>query len=198
MAGAREAYQENLTVARSLEAADRINPRWQRHLLIALGRVGEVLRSAGDRAGALDAYQEALAISRRLEAADPSSAERQRDVSIGIGRIGDLWRDASDEANKRLKAEDRAGAFKEHEGALSIARLLATGGPNDSEWQSNLVTSLRGVADTTNDIARKRAALQEMLRILADLEVRDALTIEQRKLRKSIQAELAKAAKIKQ
>ena len=80
--------------------------------------------------------------------------------------------------------------------ALSIARGRATADPNDSEWQSNLVMSLRGVVDASNDIARKRAALQEILRIVADLEARNALTIEQRKLRKSIQAELAKAAKM--
>jgi hypothetical protein len=148
------------------------------------------------RVRTLEAQEEALAIARRLVAVDKDNINLRRDISFSHQRIGDLWRDASDQAKARLKAGDRAGAFKAHEEVLSLARRLATADPNDSEWQSNLVISLRGVADASNDVARKRAALQEILRIVAGLEAQDALTIEQRLLRKNIQAELAKAAKM--
>jgi tetratricopeptide (TPR) repeat protein len=195
-AGALEAQEEAIAISRRLVATDKIKTVWQRDLLLILQRIGDLRRDAGDRAGALEAQEEALAIARRLVAVDKDNINLRRDISFSHQRIGDLWRDASDQAKARLKAGDRAGAFKAHEEVLSLARRLATADPNDSEWQSNLVISLRGVADASNDVARKRAALQEILRIVAGLEAQDALTIEQRLLRKNIQAELAKAAKM--
>ncbi|MGF1462724.1 MAG: hypothetical protein ACFB2Z_06120 [Maricaulaceae bacterium] len=82
-AGALEAYNEDLAIARALAAKDPENTLWARDVSISLDKVGNMRAAAGDRAGALEAYQESLAIHRALAAKDPDNTQS----TLFVGRV---------------------------------------------------------------------------------------------------------------
>ena len=68
------AYEEALTIRRTLAAADPGNAQAQRDLGAMLHKFGDAQSDAGNHAAALAAYEESLAIRRRLAALDPDAA----------------------------------------------------------------------------------------------------------------------------
>jgi tetratricopeptide (TPR) repeat protein len=82
-------------------AVDRVNGD-DRHIALALERIGDVVLAQGDVKGAVRNYGEALEIVRRLAEADPSHAERARDVAISLSKLASVA-DARGDAGEALK-----------------------------------------------------------------------------------------------
>ncbi|EJJ28030.1 hypothetical protein PMI11_03850, partial [Rhizobium sp. CF142] len=65
-AGALEAHQAGLEIARTLAERDPSNVDWQRDLSISHNKIGDIRKAGGDTAGALEAYQASLDIRKTL------------------------------------------------------------------------------------------------------------------------------------
>jgi tetratricopeptide (TPR) repeat protein len=130
-AGALAAYEESLTIARKLAAADPGNAAGQRDMSVSLNHVGDVRLVAGDRAGALKAFEESLTIRRKLAAADRGNAEWQADLVVSLVKVSTV----SDPPYARV-------ALRE---ALAIALSLARNGKlttAQENWPSLLRNAL--------------------------------------------------------
>jgi hypothetical protein len=73
-----------------LMAAHADNDALRNDLCITLGKIGQTLAAAGDRAGALDLHRETLAMRRALAARDPENTGWHGDVTWSLARISDL------------------------------------------------------------------------------------------------------------
>jgi eukaryotic-like serine/threonine-protein kinase len=180
--GALRAYQESLAIRRKLAAADPGNADWQRDLSASLSRLADLKLRSGDAEGALKAYEEGLIIARKLIAADPGNAQWQRDVSVSLNKLGDL----------KLRSGDSEGALKAYEEDLAIARKLAAADPGNVEGQTDLVVSYVNIAQATKNAGRRKAALEDALRIVKALDAKGVLSADQKKWRADIEAKLAK------
>jgi hypothetical protein len=83
---------------------------------VSLDKIGDVLRTEGDRAGAMSRYQRSLEIREGLSAADPASADRTRDVFVSCWMMAQV-------TGERRYVERALGILKDLEarGALAEA-----------------------------------------------------------------------------
>jgi tetratricopeptide (TPR) repeat protein len=89
LAGAEQAYSQDLAISKRLVALDPDNTSWQQDLAGVYSRVGGVAQARGDLAGAERAFGQALAVSERLAALDPDNTGWQRNLAVAYGRVGD-------------------------------------------------------------------------------------------------------------
>ncbi len=123
--GALEQFQRTVDVREELARAHPENYRYQRELMIAYSKVGDVLGPVAptldDPVRALASYKKMLAISENLAAADPANARAQFDYAMALTKTGDAYPlDAgSTEAETLLRK------------ALAIFNTLAQADPSD-------------------------------------------------------------------
>jgi hypothetical protein len=65
LAGAAEAFAEDLAIARRLATLDPSNFKWQQDLIASLSIIGQLRRAQGDAEGARQALAEAVAVARQ-------------------------------------------------------------------------------------------------------------------------------------
>ncbi|MET0240581.1 MAG: tetratricopeptide repeat protein [Sphingobium sp.] len=139
LAGALAAYEEGLTIRRTLAEGDPSSAHAQRDVSVSLDRIGNILVARNDLAGALAAYEEGLTIARTLAKGDPSSAHAQRDVSVSLNKVGNIL----------VARNDLAGALAAYEEGLTIARTLGEGDPSSAHAQRDLFVSLWRMAEAS-------------------------------------------------
>jgi tetratricopeptide (TPR) repeat protein len=165
LAGAREAYEEALTIARQLAAADP-NASYQLGLSISLSHLGDVLAAQNDLARARQVYAESLDKLLHLTAGDPTNTVLLHDAAVGLDRTG-----------KVLKAlGDLAGAREAYEKELTIFRHLAAADPTDVQFQRDVSIGLRnigGILTLRGDFPSARKAYEESLSIARRLATAD-------------------------
>jgi tetratricopeptide (TPR) repeat protein len=94
--GARQSYQESLSIRRKRVEAAPDSAEAQRDLSVVLNRLGDVQLRQGDTKAALQSYQESLSIRRKLAEAGPPSAQFQRDLFVSYCRLGKFAEQSSD------------------------------------------------------------------------------------------------------
>ena len=139
-AGALQAYEEGLGIARRLAAADPGNDGWARDVSLSLDQLGDVRVAAGDNAGALQAYEEGLGIARRVATADPADAGWARDVVVSLFKVGSLAESSS----------ERATAAAYYREALERSQRLVALDPGNGQW-----------AEDRTMLEKRLAAVQE-------------------------------------
>ena len=84
-----QAYRASVSISEALCEANADNSDWQRRLLIANARLGDILVKQQDREGALAVQQASLAIILRLSARDPANTGLSRDLLLSHVQAGD-------------------------------------------------------------------------------------------------------------
>jgi tetratricopeptide (TPR) repeat protein len=166
LAGACNAYAEDLAISRRLAAAHPTNAGARLDLAVALSKTGDVLRAQGDLAGAGKAFAELLAIFRPLATADPTNTGAQRDLSAALDRTGSVL----------LAQGDLAGASRAYAEMLAIFRRLAAADPTNAVAQRDLSLALARTGDVLRaqgDLAGAGKAYTEMLAIRRPLAAAD-------------------------
>ncbi|WP_150129904.1 tetratricopeptide repeat protein [Sinorhizobium sp. RAC02] len=121
-------------------------------------QLGDELVTIGARREAEANYRKALMICQ--------SAQDQREVGVCYNRIGDMRRDEG----------DAKGASDVYGAALKIAKALAEGDPNNTDWQRDLSISYHKIGDMRRAEGNAKAALDaftEDLKIAKALAERD-------------------------
>ena len=81
-AGALQAYEEGLGIARRVATADPADAGWARDVVVSLFKVGSLAESSSERATAAAYYREALERSQRLVALDPGNGQWAEDRTM--------------------------------------------------------------------------------------------------------------------
>jgi tetratricopeptide (TPR) repeat protein len=117
--GALAAYNEAITVSRTLVTVDRSNMRWQEDLARALISLGNVLQARGDLDGAQKNFREGLDLYRALTSKDPNNAVWQVHLVVTLVQLSLL----GDEPRTRFK--EALGILKDlqSQGRLPPAQL---------------------------------------------------------------------------
>lgn len=158
LAEAGAAYEESLTIARALLAANPGSTEARRDVSISLDRIGNVAVAQGKLAEAAAAYGESLTMRRALLTANPSSAEARRDVSISLDRIGKI-------AVVQGKLTEAAPAYGE---SLTMRRALLSTNPSSAEARRAVSVSLDQIGDVMvaqGKLTEAAAAYEESLTI---------------------------------
>jgi tetratricopeptide (TPR) repeat protein len=136
-AGAREAAEESLALARQLEVFISDDLGWQSEFSLRLTSIGHVRNMTNDLTGALEAYEESVDMSRELSELDPDNIERQLSILQSLTVIGRL----------RKANGDDTGALAAHQESAEIARALAELYPEDTLWLEIFTSRLRDIGD---------------------------------------------------
>jgi tetratricopeptide (TPR) repeat protein len=108
-AGARQAYEEALGIARDHVARGSTSEQWPKYLSWNLDYIGDLCLKEGDLAGARRAYEESLAIHRDHVARFPAYMEYSWAMAKSLANLGDVAREAGDAAGaERLHLEAHA------------------------------------------------------------------------------------------
>jgi hypothetical protein len=99
-----------------------------------------------------------------------------------MGRIADL----------KLRSGDAEGALKAYEESLAIRQKLVAADPGNAQWQTDLVVSYVRIAQATKNEVRRKAALEDALRIVKTLDTKGLLSADQKEWRGALEAQLAK------
>jgi eukaryotic-like serine/threonine-protein kinase len=134
---ALDAYQQSLTIKKSLAEKAPSDSRLQGDLSAGYTLLGEALRAKGDSQAALDAYRQGLTFSEHLSEQDPSNTEWRSTLANGYQGVGYVQ-----ESGGNLKA-----ALDAFQTSLNIRRALAEQDKNNGEWQRNLSASYNRVGD---------------------------------------------------
>ena len=135
--GALSAAEQARQIASNLLSGSPANVEYQRDLVLALSRIGDVQNDQGNLASALKAYRDGLAISGRLAKANPQNGLLQRDVSVAYDRIGDV----------QVRQGDVAAAIVSYRDSVAVIDPLAKANPGNSDWQRDLSVSLNKLGD---------------------------------------------------
>jgi hypothetical protein len=98
-----------------------------------------------------------------LTVMDPANGILQQDVARALGRIGDL----------NVGLGDLQAAAKAYDERVELDRRMLQRDPDDVDWQTDLVMSLRTIAELkihNRDLAAARAAITEALALVDRLE----------------------------
>ncbi|MBB5868637.1 tetratricopeptide (TPR) repeat protein [Allocatelliglobosispora scoriae] len=162
---------EMLRLTRSRASADPADIEYQRDLSIALNRLGDLARAAGDMVTARASYTESLTMARRLTAADPTNIQYQRDLSVSLTKLGDLARAAGDMVTARTSYTE----------SLTIDRQLTAADPTNIQYQRDLSISMNKLGDlaqAAGDIDAARTSYTESLTIRRQLTTTDPTNIQ--------------------
>jgi hypothetical protein len=88
LAGARAAFEADLTISERLAVSDAANAGWQADLAITLNKLGGLAMQTGDNQAARKHWTNALEIYLRLTKLDPTNAD---------------WRESQDALRRRLE-----------------------------------------------------------------------------------------------
>jgi predicted negative regulator of RcsB-dependent stress response len=88
LAGALQAYRDEIAISERLTKSDANNIGSQRDLSVAAGKIGIILLAQGHVDEALASLANSLDVAQRVAASDPSNAGWQRDVAISYNRLG--------------------------------------------------------------------------------------------------------------
>jgi tetratricopeptide (TPR) repeat protein len=83
---ALQAYQQSLTIRRTLAEQDKSNSDWQRDLAVSHERLGDVLVDQGKLQEALDAYQQQVKLLRGVVSYQPGDRSRYR-LASALGNL---------------------------------------------------------------------------------------------------------------
>jgi len=83
-------YQEGLSIARKLLAADPDNDQAKRDVSYSLEKVGDARSKAGDVDGALAAFEEELAIRTGLAKVDGANVDAKTDLVVALYKIAEI------------------------------------------------------------------------------------------------------------
>jgi tetratricopeptide (TPR) repeat protein len=108
-----------------------------RDLSVSHNKIGDVLKSQGDRRGALAAYRASHTIREALARRDPTNAGWQRDLSVNHDRVGDVL----------ISQGDHDGALAAYRAGHGIADTLTLRDPTNIEWQRDLSVSHNKIGD---------------------------------------------------
>lgn len=86
-AGALQAYEEGLGIARRLAAADPGNAGWARDVCVSLFKLGVLNELGGERSAAAAYYREAAERNQLLVALDPGNEEWKKDAAVLQARL---------------------------------------------------------------------------------------------------------------
>jgi tetratricopeptide (TPR) repeat protein len=134
-AGALAAAEQARQIFADLLAGNPNSADYQRELMVALDRIGDVQVAQGDLAGALMSFRDILAIADRLAKADPGNALWQLDLGISNERIGDVL----------MAQGDLAGALQSYQVRQDIVSRLAQSNPGNADWQRDLAIAYEKV-----------------------------------------------------
>ncbi|HYG48754.1 MAG TPA: hypothetical protein VD846_12550 [Allosphingosinicella sp.] len=162
LSGARRAYQEAETLAKTQLADNTGDPEWQRDLSVSFNRLGDVERAAGNLGAARERFEAGLAIAERLAALEPGNSEWQRDLSVSFNKLGDV----------EVAAGNLGAARERFEGGLAIRERLAALEPGNSQWQRDLSVSFNKLGDVEVAAGNLGAARE---RFEAGLAIRERL-----------------------
>jgi len=186
---ALEYLRKAVGVRESLAAAHPENARYQRQLMIAYSKVGDVLGpilpSLEDPAGALDNYGKMLAIAEKLAAADPANPRLAYDRAMALLKTANAIPPENGEAAIEMLGQARA-----------IFESLAKTGPDQPRLRYSLCAVWQFLARRqahAGDAAGALRSYREEMRIIEEMLASGAQDLQlQRALWTSCQ-ELAKA-----
>jgi hypothetical protein len=136
-------YQQSLSMAQQLWAANPNSAQAARDVSISLDRLGDFLATRGqpgDAEAALAHYQQSLSVRQQLWAANPNSAQAARDVSVSLERLGDFLA-------SRGQPGDAEAALAHYQQSLSVRQQLWAANPNSAQAARDVSVSLNQLAD---------------------------------------------------
>ena len=163
---ATSAYEESLTLRRSLVESDPSNSRWQDGVSSSLHKISDLERVASERAAKLAVQRVLQDIDRLMFEIDRVSAELQDRLSLG-----------ANERNAAVSVPTRVLATIEE--SLTVSRQLAASNPTNAKHQYDLLADLEELARArihNGDPVEAFSAYEEGLairRCLADTDQND-------------------------
>lgn len=88
-AGSLATQRRGLAMAQRLVQLQPDNPRWQRWLYLAEGRLADALLETGDTAAGIAAWQQSIQRRQAQADADPSNERAQRNLANGFGPLAE-------------------------------------------------------------------------------------------------------------
>jgi tetratricopeptide (TPR) repeat protein len=153
---------------RAAEAKDSDAQRL-REEIYSLNKVGDTRLDIDDISGALADYQEGLAVARKLLEADPNDQQARLNVAYSLEKVGDA----------NTSGGDIIGALVAYEEELAIRKAFAEQAKGDDAAKIDLIRTFYKFAQVAVG-AKKEAAIDQGLSLLADLDSAGALTEEQK------------------
>ena len=166
LATAKTAYEEGLSIARTLASADTASASRQRDVAVILEKIAEARLWEGDLSGARAAYEEGLEIMRAFAGRDPESKDWQRDTAVMRDKIGDILMHEGKDAE----------ALAMYQESLRTRRELAAHEPDNTEWQRDVSVGLDNIGELRmrkGDFKGAGEVYQESLKIRRALAERD-------------------------
>src|SRR6201995_3644208 len=148
---ALEAYQEYLSIMKSLVEQDRSNSSWQQDLLTSYDKAGGVLVDQGKLPEALEIYQQSLVTAKELAEKDQSHSDWQWDLSLCYQNVGDVL----------VARGELPEAMKTYQHSLQIRQTLVERDRSKSNWQRDLSVSYNKVGDVLVSQAKLPEALED-------------------------------------
>ena len=96
LTGAQAAFREAYDAIVRVADSDHDHQRWQRHVAVALSKLGQVKQDSGDLTGALADFQRTAEILTRSVALDPQLAVARQQLAIAYSYIGEAQRARKD------------------------------------------------------------------------------------------------------
>lgn len=144
------AYEESLSITRSLLRRDPTNALWEDDLSVVLADLSDAKLVGGDTAGALRAIEESVAIRREKVRRKSDHLESQRDLLNGLVMLGSI----------RLAAGETTAAGAAYEEGLAIGRELVRREPGNGEYLADLGFVLGHAGTFRQRIGDRDAALR--------------------------------------
>ena len=165
-----EYLSKAVRVREALVAAYPMNARYERQLMIAYSKVGDVLGpilpSLRDAAGAMENFRKTLAIASKLAAGDPSDARAAFDRAMAMRMTGTAF----------PPDRDHAAALAVLRQSLAIFQGLAAKDPQDRSTLVQIWTTQRSIARRLAQAGETGAAIRahrEVIRAGAGLSAQN-------------------------
>jgi eukaryotic-like serine/threonine-protein kinase len=157
--GARQSYEEALSMARSWLAAEPENRDARRWVALAEARSGELLARDGELVAGLERLQSGLARYERLAVDSPGNATARRNVSATSMILGDLL----------LAVGRHHDAVRNFQLALEASEELAAQDPGNVQYRRDTHIALGRLAEAQFHLGQRAAARESTVRALAVL-----------------------------
>ena len=163
-------YFEAERLARRLVEIEPAQGRWQRDVVFALQKIGDVRQVLEEWPTAITVYKTALEMMEKVAATAPQNRLWQRDLANTVSRLGQALA-----GNREFDA-----ALTQFRTALKIRTELASRDVKDDVLRSNLATSHREIARLYAELDQFEASLAEYraaLGILEPLTIKDPANV---------------------
>jgi len=149
--GARQAYEQGLSVDQALLREQPQNPRLRRGVAIFQMKIADVDIDSGDVAGCLRGYREAAPAFESLSAADPLNAPARRTVGMIHRKLAEAY----------AAAGQTEAALAEHTRVIEGSHKVMLADPANAQARMDYAVALKGRGDLESRLDRAQAALAD-------------------------------------